>query len=197
VLWIIRAGSDKTSLMKLMFSALAIALACFNAFSSPATTEGKIVSFGIMQRPSAAHTESAPQTPSGVAHIFHEQPTVTTTTNRIQAKLGVGFGIIYELSNSQITDEESVDFEVVTSFPKMTKPDGSTSTGFSYSPKSPFRDKKHGVWQCIPLIMITNLFLASGVLKSGREAKLFAARNFWWSKNRQLYAHLRISLQQM
>jgi hypothetical protein len=117
-----------------------------NALANQGGIEGKVSGYGILKVPTDQHTESEPQSPAGVAHIYHTLPSITTATNRIQAKIGTVFGMIYEISNPEAKDGDLADLEVVMSFPPMAKPDGSTSRGFSHFVKSPYTNHKTWCW---------------------------------------------------
>jgi Domain of unknown function (DUF3859) len=102
----------------------------------------KVFDYGLLTLPTSPNDVKAPQSPSGVAHIYNTFPTVVATTNRISAKLGSAFGIIYEISDSQMKDGDSMKVDIVMSYPMMTKPDGSRSQGFTWPNQAVFKDGK-------------------------------------------------------
>jgi hypothetical protein len=110
-----------------------------SAISATVEFEGKVLNFGLIKMPDDV---IAPQTQSGAAQILQSQPTITTTTNRIPAKLGVAFGLAYEISNPAAKDGDEMNVDVVMSSPTITSPDGSSSKGFSSSNKYIVKDRK-------------------------------------------------------
>jgi len=133
-------------LMKTTTLMLVLVLTIHNTLANQVGIEGKVTGYGVLKVPEAHATESEPQTPAGVANIYHSMPSITTATNRIQAKLGTAFGMIYEISKPEAKDGDVADLEVVMSFPPMAKPDGSTSRGFSHFVKSPYKNHKTWGW---------------------------------------------------
>jgi hypothetical protein len=114
---------------------IAFVTACVT--TAPGTSRGKVLDYGIVAPHPRGKTVATPQTPSGVTQLPELPPRITTTTDRIPAKLGVQFGIAYEITGLAAKDDEEVEVELSVSFPDMTKPDGSVTKGFNYTAKSP------------------------------------------------------------
>lgn len=65
----------------------------------------------------------------GGTRLYKDPPTFTAVTDRIPAKLGVSFGIIFELTNLPKIQNATVGIVLVTKHPRVRRPDGTTSTG--------------------------------------------------------------------
>jgi Domain of unknown function (DUF3859) len=147
--------------MKIKLLLFLVLIGICSAISATIGIEGKILDYGLIKVPVDQDAVAAPQTPSGTAHILHSPPIITTTTNRIPAKLGVAFGIVYEISDSTAKDGDEMNANVVMSFPTMVKPDGSKSKGFTWSNKSVFKDGK--TWGIIEYSFDHDYELAPGL----------------------------------
>ena len=128
-----------------------------------AEVKGKVLDYGIVRLPAGQRTIRTPETPSGVTHIPDSPPTITTTTNRIPARLGLAFGVVFEISNLPATNGEQVEVTIVISHPEATKPDGSVSRGFSQTSKCPV---ENGTTVLIPSCKFDHEYeLAPGIWK--------------------------------
>ena len=112
---------------------------CFSIAGADEVT-GKIISYGIFAVPSKHNTQEVPEALSGKMRIYSGLPSLITATNRIPAKIGVHFGIIFEISNLPIRDGEEVELVRVYKYPTIKKPDGTTSQGYEWKPKEPVKD---------------------------------------------------------
>jgi Domain of unknown function (DUF3859) len=65
----------------------------------------------------------------GWNRMHMDPPTFTAVTGRIPAKLGVRFGIVFELTNLPKAQSATVGIVFVTKHPPVRRPDGTTSTG--------------------------------------------------------------------
>ena len=110
-----------------------------------ADIQGKIVNYGLFKVSGKEEILKSPETPSGVTRVPAGTPILTATTNRIPAKIGVRFGMWYEITNLPIKDGE---LEVVKSatHPAITKPDGTTSKGFTFVEKQWVKDGRVVGW---------------------------------------------------
>jgi hypothetical protein len=61
-------------------------------------------------------------------HLFKDPPTFTAVTDRIPAKLGVRFGIVFELTNLPVIQNGKVNIVLVTRHPPFRNRDGATAT---------------------------------------------------------------------
>lgn len=66
---------------------------------------------------------------SGLSRLYMDPPTFTAVTDRIPAKLGIRFGIVFELTNLPRARYATVGIVLVTKHPLVRRPDGTTSTG--------------------------------------------------------------------
>jgi hypothetical protein len=91
---------------------------------------GKIFAYGIFK---LAEKQSirTPETPSGITRIVDDRIAVVAITNRIPARLGVTFGIGYEISGLNLKDGDFVEISDVTTCPPIKKPDGSICESFT------------------------------------------------------------------
>jgi hypothetical protein len=65
---------------------------------------------------------------SGVNRFYKDPPTFTAVTDRIPAKLGVRFGIVFELTNLPKSQNATVEIVLVTIHPPLRTRDGTTAT---------------------------------------------------------------------
>ena len=68
------------------------------------------------------------QTPAS-SRVYMDPPTFTAVTDSIPAKIGVRFGIVFELTNLPKAQYATVGIMLVTKHPLVRWPDGTTSTG--------------------------------------------------------------------
>jgi hypothetical protein len=92
----------------------------------------KIINYGIVTnepKPKAVLVE--PSAPSGVLRKFAaKEMAFLETTDRIPAKLGIRFGLAFEIYN--LPDVPHIGLRTRVLHPAMKKPDGKTSTEFEY-----------------------------------------------------------------
>jgi len=122
---------------KLIVSFVLLAL-CFSS-ARAADMKGKVVSYGIFTVSGKEETVKSPETPSGVTRIPAGTPMLTVATNRIPAKLGVRFGMWYQITNVAAADGE-IEVTKIARHPAITKPDGTTSKGFTFVEKQWVKD---------------------------------------------------------
>jgi hypothetical protein len=112
---------------------------CFSVANADEVT-GKIISCGIFAVPFKHTTQEVPEALSGTMRIYSGLPNLIVATNRLTAKIGVHFGIIYEISNLPVKDGEEVELVRVYKYPTIKKPDGTTSQGYEWRPKEFVKD---------------------------------------------------------
>jgi len=133
---------------------------CLTA-SKAAEVNGRVLGYGIVRLSAKQQSVMTPQTPSGVTHIPASPPAITVVTNRVPARHGIAFGMVYEISNLPLKDGEEIAVTVVVTCPAITRPDGSVSKGFAYTARSPVKD---GVARGVPMYSFDhNYELAAGV----------------------------------
>jgi hypothetical protein len=109
------------------------------SFARAADMKGKVVSYGIFTVSGKEEIVRSPETPSGVTRIPAGNPLLTAATNRIPAKLGVRFGMWYQVDNVVAADGE-IEVTKIARHPTITKPDGTTSKGFTFIEKARIKD---------------------------------------------------------
>jgi len=116
---------------RIMKKILAIALFAFifTVFASTEGINGKVITFGQYQAIGQENIIETPNTPSGKSRVPSTGFVFLNATNVIPAKLGVRFGMEYEISNIPEPDGP-ITVTVIKSHPRMTKPDGSFSQSF-------------------------------------------------------------------
>ncbi len=122
-----------TTLLVLSLTAL------FGCSKAPETAniQGRVLGYGILEAANAS-TNVAP----GLAQATNAAslpPTISVTTNRIPAKLGLSFGMLYEVSGFK-TNTDVVELVTLTRFPTMAFPDKTTANTFTRLTKSPVRN---------------------------------------------------------
>lgn len=130
----------RTMKIKLMLFAASMMLSASHVFGADVT--GKVLGYGIYKRAEKEELIKTSKTPSGVTRIPVGTMYITTTTNRIPARLGTAFGLHYEISNLDLKDGETVEITKVTTHPRMKKPDGTVSASFTYVEKDTVKDGK-------------------------------------------------------
>jgi len=128
---------------KLVISLVLFATGC--SFARAADMKGRVVSYGIFTVSGKEEIVKSPETPSGITRIPAGTPILTTSTNRIPAKLGVRFGMWYEITNVPVADGE-VEVTKIARHPSITKPDGTTSKGFTFVEKQWAKDGRVLGW---------------------------------------------------
>jgi Domain of unknown function (DUF3859) len=108
-------------------------------FARAADMKGKVVSYGIFTVSGKDEIVRSPETPSGVTRIPAGNPLLTAATNRIPAKIGVRFGMWYQVGNVVAPDGE-IEVTKIARHPTITKPDGTTSQGFTFIEKARIED---------------------------------------------------------
>jgi hypothetical protein len=98
-----------------------------------ADIQGRIVGYGTYIAPAKYKQIKTPGSISGFGRTYMEPPTFTAVTDRILAKNGVGFGIVFELTNLPKIQNATVGIVLVTKHPSVRKPDGTTSNRFERS----------------------------------------------------------------
>jgi hypothetical protein len=115
------------------------------ALAKPPGVEGKIVSHGIYVFSDNALTVKTPETTSGITRVPESKPVLVTETNRVAAKIGTRFGIVYYIVHLPVNDGY-VDITKVVTHPAIKKPDGSTMTGFTTTEKQFVKDGQLVGW---------------------------------------------------
>ena len=101
------------------------------AFSAVAEAglEGRIVGYGTYTVTDKYKQFRTPGSNSGVSRAYMDPPTFTAVTDRIRAKPGVRFGIVFELTNLPKAQSARLAIVLVNKHPLLRAPDGTTSTG--------------------------------------------------------------------
>jgi hypothetical protein len=121
--------------MKRLYTLVFLAITCV-AIASTQGIQGKITNFGIFRSASKEEVIKSPQTPSGVTRVDVGGPILVCATNIIPAKIGILFGMSYEISNVPGPDRV-IDVTKIARHPRITKPDGTTTDGFTSIEKQP------------------------------------------------------------
>ena len=92
--------------------------------------QGKILKYGIFKSPEHSVDEKAPDAPGGAKHFYEGFPIFTSVTDKIPAKPGIHFGIIFEISN--LPDNlKDFEFIAIQTCPPIHRPNGTVSTGYT------------------------------------------------------------------
>src|SRR5207249_296509 len=94
--------------------------------------QGKVLSYGLFRFSGKEEIVNSPETTSGVTRVPAGTPILIASTNRIPAKMGVRFGMSYEIINVVAPDGQ-IKVTKIARHPKITKPDGTTSEGFTFT----------------------------------------------------------------
>jgi hypothetical protein len=119
--------------MKALYLLGFLAITCC-AVASTQGIQGKITGFGIFRFASKEEFIKSPETPSGVTRVTVGTPILVSATNVIPAKIGLRFGMSYEISNISGPDRV-IDVTKIARHPRITKPDGTTTDGFTFVEK--------------------------------------------------------------
>ncbi len=111
---------------------IALLLTAFCSAGSAAEMSGKVLNYGIFEFRGTVHPVKTPGTPSGFSRPLGDVPTLLTATNRIPARIGIRFGMFYEINNLPLTNGE-LTVTIVYRHPPMTSPDGTVSSQFNVS----------------------------------------------------------------
>lgn len=95
--------------------------------------KGRIVGYGTYTVTNNFKVIKTPGSISGVSQAFMDPPTFTAVTDRIRAKIGVRFGIVFELTNLPKIQNATVGIVLVKKHPPLRSRDGTTSTHFERS----------------------------------------------------------------
>ena len=120
--------------LKLFLAILLFALGTL--FSNGTEVEGRILNYGIFQKDMPSRITKTPETTSGVTKVASGQQEIISITNRVPAKIGVCFGMTYELSNLTATNGTLIDVVKIVTHPPITKPDGTVVRGFTFVEKA-------------------------------------------------------------
>jgi hypothetical protein len=117
-----------------------LVICCFSVATAD-DARGKITDYGITKLSNEQMIIKDPHSPTGERRVPNAA-NVLVITNRIPARIGVNFGIAYEISNLQLKDGETVEVVSAARFPVMTKPDGTTSNGYDGIVKLRVQDRR-------------------------------------------------------
>ena len=104
-----------------------------------AEIKGKVLSYGIFGFQGEVQKVKTPGTPSGSVGVINGVPVLMTATNRIPAKIGVQFGMFYEISNLR-NPNGVVMVTKICRHPPITRPDGTVWTHFAVTETPRVRD---------------------------------------------------------
>jgi hypothetical protein len=107
--------------------------------------QGKVTSYGLYRVSGKEEVIHSPETPSGITRIPAGTPILIVSTNRVPAKIGVIFGFQYEITNVPASNGV-VEITKIVGHPVITKPDGTTSNGFTFIEKQFVNDGKVVGW---------------------------------------------------
>ncbi|SRR6266571_960670 len=93
--------------------------------------KGKITGYGILTPAKTNRVVKSPETATATRKVTQGMGTITTTTTNIPAKLGLSFGIHYQVTNLPI-EEGELDLIRMGTTPALTNPNGRTSTSYEY-----------------------------------------------------------------
>ena len=116
--------------MKRLFILSMVASLCC-CVAAAAEIQGKILNCGLFRFSGKEELIKTPETSSGFTRVPAGTPILVASTNRIPAKIGVRFGMVYELVNVAAPDGQ-IKVTKIARHPKITKPDGSSSEGFTF-----------------------------------------------------------------
>jgi hypothetical protein len=91
--------------------------------------KGRIVGYGTYTVTNNFRVIKTPDSSSGVTRAYMDPPTFTAVTDRIRARIGVRFGIVFELTNLPKIQHGTVGIVLVTKHPPLRRPGRTTSTG--------------------------------------------------------------------
>ena len=109
--------------------------------------QGKVLCYGIIgvRGDTKEITVKSPETLSGFSRRSDREPILLVPTNRIPAKIGVRFGMKFEISDVPEPDGLA-QVTVIVRYPPITKPDGTVSVGFKRSEEAPVKKGKVTGW---------------------------------------------------
>lgn len=139
---VLNVNFDLNMKRPLLFSLLLFA--CCSVITA-ADIKGKVVSYGLFKVSGKDEIVKSPQTPSGITRIPAGTPILTMSTNRVPAKIGICFGMWFEITNVPAPDGE-VEVTKIARHPTITKSDGTTSKGFTSVEKQWVKDGRVTGW---------------------------------------------------
>jgi hypothetical protein len=116
----------------LILSLLIFATCC--CIAATIGIQSKVLNYGIFRFSPKEEVISSPETPSGITRIPAGAPILVSATNQIPARIGIRFGMTYEINKLPVPDGEA-EITKIAKHPPITKPDGTTSTGFTFVEK--------------------------------------------------------------
>jgi hypothetical protein len=105
---------------------LLLTLAC--SAVAQAGIEGRIVGYGTYTVTKNYKQFKTPGPTTVVSRAYLDPPTFTAVTDRIRARRGVRFGIVFELTNLPKAQNAKVNIVLVTRHPPFREPNGTIST---------------------------------------------------------------------
>jgi len=96
--------------------------------------QGKVLNYGLFKPSGEEKIVKSPETTSGFTRIPAGTSILIASTNRIPARLGVRFGMWYEITNVAAPDGE-IEVTKIARHPTIKKPDGTTAMGFTFVEK--------------------------------------------------------------
>lgn len=114
---------------RLLLLSILTCLPCSVALAAEA--QGKVLSYGLFRFSGKEEVVKSPETTSGVTRVPAGTPILVASTNRIPARIGVRFGMSYELVNVAAPDGE-IKVTKIARHPRITKPGGKVSEGFTF-----------------------------------------------------------------
>jgi hypothetical protein len=104
----------------------------FAADAPWAKPTGKILVYGIIAPPKGEEILDTPETSSGKSRTTQSPKLLfLSVTNRIPALMEMRFGVAFSVTNIPATNGQ-VKLTKIVKHPKMFKPDGTTSEGFTF-----------------------------------------------------------------
>ncbi|MEY2556850.1 MAG: hypothetical protein QOE34_275 [Verrucomicrobiota bacterium] len=105
-----------------------LTLAC-SATANAGDIKARIVGYGTYKVSDKYKRIETQDAPSGAGRSYNEGPIFTAVTDHIPARMGIRFGIVFELTNLPAFPG-TMDLVQVLKYPPIHKPDGTTSTRF-------------------------------------------------------------------
>jgi hypothetical protein len=114
--------------------------------AADADIQGRVTSFGIFSLSGQETILKGRKAPTGVSIIPANAPVLVMATNMIPARLGIRFGMYYEIKNLRLKDGSPIEVVKSLRHPAMTTPDGVTSKGYQSGEKQRVIDGRVVGW---------------------------------------------------
>lgn len=154
------------------------------ATAANADVQGRIVGYGTYTVTNNFRVLKNSPSMSGVSHAYTDPPTFTAVTDHIRAKIGVRFGIVFELTNLPKIRNATVGIVLVTKDPPSRRPDGRTSTRHEESFRMPVRGRDRIVsWTGVGLMSEKDLIPGIWTFEVRSYSRLLCKKDFTVVRN--------------